>query len=128
MVFLVVAGAVSGPLGRDVDVAMLLGRRLAPSAGSIVAASRIGLAASAALGALTAAPLSLVTRHVSRLVPMAIFAVVFSPIAWLAVHALLLPRVAPVFATALPFAPMLIGATAAGLMLAPLTVMLRRRR
>ena len=128
VVLLVVAGAVSGPLGRDVDVAMLIGRRIAPQVGSVGAASRVGLAAFALLGALAAAPLSLVTRHVARVVPMMLFAVVFSPIAWLAVHALLLPRLQPILATALPIVPMLIGAAAAGLAVALLTVPLRRRR
>jgi hypothetical protein len=76
-----------------------------------------GVVGCALVGLVLGALITLVTKHVKRALPIALFGLLFAPIVWLAVQSLVLPRTAPWLAAALPIGPMLLGAAAGGLTL-----------
>lgn len=109
----VLAGLVVGALGGAacLAVAQLLAKR------ELAVMSGAWWALAAAIGATIAVNVALVTRHVHRALPLAIFGVVFGPVVWLGVHVIALRRHAA-FATALPLGPMLLGIALFGALLA----------
>jgi hypothetical protein len=79
--------------------------------------STAGLAAFSVIGMLLGAGFARATKHVERMLPVAIFGIVFSPIVWLALHVFVLARFAPAVAAALPVGALVMGAAVAGLFL-----------
>jgi len=107
------AGLVVGAVGGAACLALaqvLAKRDLAVMPGT-------GWAVAAAIGATIAVNVALVTRHVRRALPLAIFGVVFGPFAWLGVYVIAVRRHAA-FAAALPLGPMLLGIALFGALLA----------
>lgn len=120
--FALVPGLVSSRIAYYVDVAAVFGVLFAPRADN---AKLIGILVCVAIGLVFGALVTLLTRHVKRALPIALFGLVFTPGLWLAFQALLLPRMSPWLASMLPIGPMLVGAAAGGLSLV-LAVPLKR--
>lgn len=74
-----------------------------------------GLAA--IIGACIAVLVALVTRHVKRAIPVAIFGAVFAPVLWLGVHVVALRHHAWLVTEALPIGPMIVGSALFGALL-----------
>ena len=113
--FAIVPGLASTRVGHYVDVAAVFGVLVASS---VRDARLVGVVACALVGLVFGALVIFLTRHVKRALPIALFGIVFTPVAWLAFQALLLPRFSPWLASMLPIGPMLLGAAAGGLSLA----------
>jgi hypothetical protein len=112
--FALVPQLVSQNTTHPVAVARVLGMVLTRDASS---QPIVGVVGCALVGLVIVALITFLTRHVKRALPLAIFGIVFTPIVWLAVQSLVLPRTAPWLASMLPIGPMLLGAVAAGLSL-----------
>lgn len=101
--------------GAHVDTAKVFGAIVAHDSPD---AKVYGVVFCCVVGLLLFALVTLATRHVKKILPIALFGIVFTPIAWLAFQSLLLPRLSHWVAASLPIGPMLVGAASAGLALA----------
>lgn len=97
------------------DVARAFGRALTKE--SIGGDSALGIFVLMVWGMVIGAGFARATIHVRRMLPVAIFGIVFLPIAWLALHVFVLERFGPRVAQALPVGGMVAGAAVAGLVL-----------
>jgi hypothetical protein len=79
--------------------------------------STVGIGLLMVIGMIVGAGFARATIHVQRMLPIAIFGVIFAPVACVAVHALVLKRYAPAAAQALPIGGLVIGAAVAGIVL-----------
>jgi NhaP-type Na+/H+ or K+/H+ antiporter len=86
-----------------------------------------GLLVATAGGAILGAALGFLTRRLIRLLPRMLFFSMFMPALWLCVHSLVLTRVSPTLAAALPAAAPLIGALGYGLCVAIVRPVTRSR-
>lgn len=125
VVGLVVATVVGDRVGEGARIQQIIAHAFVGDRLTGGAADAVGYAAVIVVGALVGAALSRATRHVERTFPMALFGLLFAPIAWFSVHVLVLARVAPLLAHTLPLGALLAGAAAFGALLS-LAVPLRR--
>ena len=98
------------------DVARAIGLALTKHATG--GESAIGIAVSMTFGMVVGAGFGRALVHVRRMLPVAIFGVVFLPVAWIAVQVFVLARFSPGLAHALPVGGFVAGASVAGLVLA----------
>jgi hypothetical protein len=121
----IVVGAVAGAVG--ITVARVLAKRDVSAAiaqaltgGNLHGVPKEGwtFGLAALFGAVIALAVALVTRHVRRAVPIAIFGAVFAPVLWLGLHVVALRHHAWLVTEALPIGPMIIASALYGALLA----------
>jgi hypothetical protein len=97
------------------DVARAIGTAM--TKGGTGCESEIAIGMLMLCGMLFGAGFARATIHVERMLPIAIFGVIFAPITWVAMHVFVLARVAPAIAGALPVGGLVMGAAVAGIVL-----------